>query len=186
MEVSLLALLYLLVAMVLAPWLTNAAAITFDFLTYLFRNVLKSGYSIGDRVADANVRIQEYEQARAKGIRGVKPFCVSGEKFYDFRTSVNAFAHARIKYLLNRKAIGNYYNFATAIMVFVLIYDGLNLWGVTLREIGVFLFAMSRFCPAMSQLNHRICSLEGGLAHLVWSRRIIDELRHRHERRDTT
>ena len=56
-EQALLSLTYLAVALAIAPFLTLSVVVLLDGFSLLFRRVLKSGYDIGDRVADANERI---------------------------------------------------------------------------------------------------------------------------------
>lgn len=71
-ERAVLSLMYLVVALVVAPYLTIVAAVILGGFSVLLRTVLESGYDIGDRVADANERVQQIVQAGTQGIRDVK------------------------------------------------------------------------------------------------------------------
>lgn len=62
-EQGLLSLMYLGIAFVLAPFLTVFAIAFLGGFSVFFRYVLESGYDIGDRVADANERVQRTVQA---------------------------------------------------------------------------------------------------------------------------
>jgi len=58
-EQSFIALVYLLVALVIAPWLTLLSIVFLGGFATLFRVVIESGYALGDEVADANEGVQE-------------------------------------------------------------------------------------------------------------------------------
>jgi ATP-binding cassette, subfamily B, bacterial MsbA len=60
---GLLALMYLGIAFYLAPMLTILAIVVLGGLTFLVRFVLEPGYTVGDRVAEANEQIQQSAQA---------------------------------------------------------------------------------------------------------------------------
>ncbi|MFP9193844.1 ABC transporter ATP-binding protein [Natrialbaceae archaeon A-CW1-1] len=184
MEKALLALMYLAVAMVLAPILTVGTIIVFGSLTMIFRRVLEAGYSIGDKIADANEHIQQNAQAGTQGIRDVKLFQLAGELISKFDRAVDKFTRSQVKYYRNESAISNFYEYMTAIMVFVLIYAALTFSELGLGALGVFLFAMFRLGPTISQLNSRIYQVEGELPHLVRTQQFIDELQEQAEPRE--
>lgn len=181
LEKIMLGLMYLTIAFVLAPILTIFTLVGFGVLTLFFRYVLEEAYSVGDHVADANERIQEFAQAGTQGIREVKLFGLTGELIDRFYRSVDQFTDERVRYLRNREAIGNYYSLTTAIMVFVLIWAGLTFSAMSLGELGIFLFAMFSLGPTVSKLNKRVYSMEGELPHLVRTQAFIDELRRHAE-----
>lgn len=82
MEQALLSLMYLAIAFVLAPLLTVFSVVLLGGFTILFRYVLESGYDIGDRVADANERVQQTAQAGTLGIRDTKLFGLKTSLFF--------------------------------------------------------------------------------------------------------
>ena len=63
----------------------------------LFRRVLESGYDIGDRVADANERIQQAVQSGTQGIRDTKLFGLKDKLRTDFLNAVDQFTRSSIK-----------------------------------------------------------------------------------------
>lgn len=69
----------------------------------------------------------------------------------------------------------------TAVTVFVLIYAALRFTDLSLAGLGVFLFAMFRLAPRVSNLNNMVYNLEGNLPHLVRTQEFIDELQDRKE-----
>jgi subfamily B ATP-binding cassette protein MsbA len=182
-EQSLLSLIYLIIALVLAPLLTVLAIVLLGGFSVIFRVVLESGYDIGDRVADANERVQQTAQAGTQGIRDTKLFGLKGELLDNFLNAVNQFASAGIKQRRNTAAIQNFYNLLTAISVFLLIYLALTFANMSLGSLGVFLFAMFRLGPKASGLNSKLYSIESTLPHLVRTQSFVTEL-HRNQERD--
>lgn len=180
-EQTLLSLMYFSIAVLLAPSLTIVTAVVLGGFTYVLRTVLESGYSVGDRVAVANERVQTAVQAGTQGIRDVKLFGLSGELFGDFRESVDQYVSSRVKLGRNQAAMNNIYQLMTAVTVFVLIYAALRFTDLSLAGLGVFLFAMFRLAPRVSNLNNMVYNLEGNLPHLVRTQEFIDELQDRKE-----
>jgi subfamily B ATP-binding cassette protein MsbA len=176
-----LVLMYLVVAFVLAPYLTLFTLIFLGGFSILFRYVIEPGYEVGDRVADGNERVQETAQAGTQGIRDTKLFGLKGELFDDFLDAVNQFANASIKLRRNQQAIESFYNLLTAVSVFVLIYFSIVVAEMSLSALGIFLFAMFRLGPKASNLNSQLYDIENNLPHLVRTQRFIDELKRNRE-----
>ena len=173
---SLLAVMYLLIALVLAPLLTLLAAVTLGGITYLIRNVIEPGYTVGNRVAEANEQIQENVQAGTQGIRDVKLFGMDGEFLSEFRTYLRQYVDSNIDLRRNKAAIQSFYELTVAIMLFVLIYAAIAVFSLSFAALGVFLFAMFRLAPRVSNLNSQFYNIEGDLPHLVQTHRFIDGL----------
>lgn len=180
-EQGLLSLMYLAIAFVLAPFLTIFAIVFLGGFSIVFRYVLESGYDIGDRVADANEHVQQAAQAGTQGIRDTKLFGLKRELFNDFVDAVEQFASASIKQHRNQAAIQNFYNLLTAVSVFLLIYLAIAFAEISLGALGVFLFAMFRLGPKVSNLNSKLYQIENNLPHLVRTQQFIDELNRSQE-----
>ncbi|CCQ33135.1 ATP-binding cassette subfamily B bacterial MsbA protein [Halorhabdus tiamatea SARL4B] len=175
-EQGFLTLMYLLLALVIAPFLTLFAVIILGGFAVLFRFIIESGYDLGDEVADANEEVQQAAQAGTQGIRDTKLFGLKSELFDDFLDAVNQYASSSIRMRRNEQAIQNFYNLLTAISVFVLIYVALTFANLSLGALGVFLFAMFRLGPKASGLNSKFYRIENNLPHLVRTQQFIDEL----------
>ncbi|WEL20547.1 ABC transporter ATP-binding protein [Halorhabdus sp. BNX81] len=180
-EQGLLAVMYFGIALAFAPILTLAAGAVFAVLSVGFDRVLESGYEIGDRVADANERIQSAAQAGTQGIRDVKLFGLRPELIDVFEDAVTQFRTARVKSTRNKAAIRNFYQLLTAIMIFVLIYIGLQNPSLSLGSLGVFLFALFRLGPRVSTLNNLLYHLSVDLPHLVRTKRFLTKLERNRE-----
>lgn len=180
-EQGFLSLMYLAVALYLAPLLTVLTGVVLGGVLYGLRWLLESGYSVGDRVADANERIHEAVQAGTQGIRDVKLFGLDAELFDDFRAAVDQFAESQIRLRRNQAMLDKSYRMLTAITVFVLIYVALTFASLSLASLGVFLFAMFRLAPRVSTLNNVVYRLEGDLPHLVRTQRFVEELKENDE-----
>lgn len=176
-EQGLLSLMYLGIALVLAPRLTLLTLGLLGGFTFVFRVVLESGYDVGDRVADANEQVQQAVQAGTQGIRDTKLFDLKPELIDDFLTAVDQFAEASIKQRRNEQIINNFYNLLTAISVFMLIYLAITFANLSLGSLGVFLFAMFRLGPKASGLNSKYYRIENYLPHLVRTQDFIDDLK---------
>jgi subfamily B ATP-binding cassette protein MsbA len=176
LETALISAIYLGVAFYLAPLLTGLTLVLLGIITYLVRFVIEPGYVVGDRVAEANERVQTAVQAGTQGIRDVKVFGVAGELFADFRRAIDQQVDASVVMKRNQVGINNVYQFTSAITVFVLIYVALTFTSLSFGALGVFLFAMFRLAPRVSTLNDLYYALEGDLPHLVRNQRFADRL----------
>jgi subfamily B ATP-binding cassette protein MsbA len=175
-EQGLLSLMYLTVALVLAPVFTLGTGIVLGGFLLALRSAVESGYSVGDRVATANERVQSAVQAGTQGIRDVKLFGMSGELFNRFKQAVDQYASSTIKLRRNQAALDNFYQLATALTVFGLIYAAFRFSSLSLGGLGVFLFAMFRLAPRVSNLNNKVYQVEGGLPHLVGTQAFIRDI----------
>ena len=81
----------------------------------------------------------------------------------------------------NESALQNFYDLAAALSLFVLIYIGFRLSGLSLGALGIFLFAMFRLSPLVSRLNSQVYSLEGNISHFVRTQTFVDELETRED-----
>jgi subfamily B ATP-binding cassette protein MsbA len=111
-----------------------------------------------------------------QGIRDVRLFGMSDELFGDFSQSVDRFAASSIQLRRNQAALDHFYQLATAITVFGLIYGAFRFSSLSLAGLGVFLFAMFRLAPRVSTLNTTLYRVEGDLPHLVRTQQFIREL----------
>ncbi len=176
----LLCLMYLGIAFVLSPSLTLFTVVMLGGLTVLIRFVLEPGYTVGDRVAEANERIQENVQAGTQGIRDVKLFTMTDELYSRFSTQIDRYTEATVTLGRNEAAIDNFYNLSAAVLVFVLIYVAVVFTGLEFGALAVFLFAMYQLGPRVSMLNNYFYLFEGNLAHLIRTQDFLDQL-ERHE-----
>jgi subfamily B ATP-binding cassette protein MsbA len=169
--------IYLGIALFITPALTLLTAVFLGGIVLGMRYLVESGYDIGDRVAEANERIQENVQAGTQGIRDVKLFGVSDELFERFRGAADQFLEASVKSRRNSAAMNNFYQLVTAITVFFLIYLSLRVLSLSFSELAVFLFAMFRLSPRVSSLNHVTYRVASNLPHLVRTREFNAQLR---------
>ncbi len=175
-EQVLVAMMYFAIAIYIAPILTILTGIFLGGLSVFFRRVLEGGYSLGDKVADANERIQEAAQAGTQGIRDVKLFGMRPELLSQFRNAVQNFESSHIRLRRNQEAIKNFYELMVAVAVFVLIYAALAFTALSIGELGIFLFAIFRLGPYVSNLNKKLYTVEGELPHLVRTQQFINKL----------
>ncbi|WP_265112362.1 ABC transporter ATP-binding protein [Halosolutus halophilus] len=180
-EQALLASIYLAIALYLAPLLTVIAAMFLGGMTILFKYVLDTGYSLGDRVADAKEGIQSRAQAGTQGVRAVKLFGMVDDLRNGFSESAEKFEENSITVERNDSAITNYYQLTTAVSVFGLIYLALTFSSLNLAELGVFLFAVFKLGPKISSLNKYLYRVDSQLPHLVRTQEFIDELERNRE-----
>jgi len=173
---SVLALAYLAIAMYLSFELTLGAAVVLAGIAFGFRRLLTPGYDLGNRVATANERIQESVQAGTQGIRDMKLFTLTDELFDDFSLAIDEYVASRVKLTRNKAALSNFYQFISAIAVFVLIYFALRFAELSFAALGAFLFAMFRLAPRISTINNLLYNLEGDMPHLVRTEEFIHDL----------
>jgi subfamily B ATP-binding cassette protein MsbA len=170
-------LMYLGIAMYLAPVLTLASGVLVLGSIAVLRTTVESGYAVGDRVADANERLQAVVQAGTQGIREVKTIQYADELLEEFADSMTQFVDASVRVKRNEALIGNSQDLFVALIVFVLIYAALTFTSMTFGALGAFLFVMFKLGPIVSSVNQRYYQIEGLLPHLVRTEAFIDELR---------
>jgi len=173
--------MYFSVALYIEPLLAVGTAATFGLITFVFNHVLETGYSVGDRVAEANERIQQNAQAGTQGIRDVKLFGLREELLSNFRGAVDLFKESRLTFFRNTSAIRNFHQMLTAVSMFIIIYIALTYSQLTLGALGLFLFAMFRLGPRVSRLNQLYYNIDADLPHLVRMQAFSDELRSKRE-----
>ena len=144
------------------------------------RRVIEPGYNLGDKVADANEQRQAAAQAGTQGIRDIRIFGIADELFDDFVDAVNKYTGARISLRRNEAAIQKFYNLLVSVSVFVLIYFALTFANLSFSALAVFLFAIFRLGPRVSNLNQTFYRIENDLPHLVRTQEFIQTL-ERHE-----
>jgi subfamily B ATP-binding cassette protein MsbA len=180
-ERFLLSIMYLIVALILSPTLTILSVVLLGGLTYLIRGVLEPGYTVGDRVANANEQLQKHVQAGTQGIRDVKLFQMVDEVYTGYREAVNQYTSSSIDLERNKAGIRYSFELITALLIFALIYLAITVFSLSLATLGVFLFAMFQLAPKASQLNKLFYAIEGDLPHLVRTHWFIDELNEHQE-----
>jgi subfamily B ATP-binding cassette protein MsbA len=181
METLFLVGVYLAIMFFIAPVMTVFALGLLGVITFLLRHVLEPAYTVGKRVAEANEAVQEAVQAGTQGIRDVKLFTLGQEVFREFEASIHQYTRSEIDLKRNQAALQNFYDLAAALSLFVLIYVGFVLSGLSLGALGIFLFAMFRLSPLVSRLNSQVYKLEGTLSHLVRTQEFFDDLTGRQE-----
>jgi subfamily B ATP-binding cassette protein MsbA len=185
LQLLFLSLVYLAVALALAPFLTLVAVFILGGITLLVRFVIEPGYAIGGRVAKANERRQEAAQAGTQGIRDVRIFGLADELRTDFIEAVEQYTTAQISLRRNEAAIDNFYNYAVAVFIFALIYLALTFANLSFGQLGIFLIAMFRLGPKVSELNQKFYQVENNLPHLVRTKEFIKELESNQEKNVT-
>lgn len=186
MQQSFLSIVYLSIAFVTAPMLTVGSILVLGGITVLMRRVIEPGYNLGDKVADANERRQEAAQAGTQGIRDIRIFGVGGELVDDFLDAIDQYTQTRISLRRNEAAIQNFYNLLVAVSVFVLIYFALTFANLAFGSLALFLFAMFRLGPRVSNLNQMFYRIENDLPHLVRTQEFVKTLEAYQEPNQTT
>jgi len=167
---------YIIIALLVAPVLMLVTGTVLLLFMYGIRYALESGFSIGHRVAKANELVQETVQAGTEGIRDVKLFQLTDEIFDQFRAAMDQYVNATVAQQRNKALINSTSQFATAIALFGLIYVGTQLASLTLGGLGLFLFAVFRLGPKLSQLNDTFYQAQSTLPHLVRTQEFVHRL----------
>ncbi|WP_128226299.1 ABC transporter ATP-binding protein [Halobacteriaceae archaeon SHR40] len=177
LNLTLMCTVYLLIALLVAPFLMLTTGIVLVVFMFGVRYILESGFSIGERVAEANELVQESVQAGTEGIRDIKLFGLNSEVFEKFQTAMDQYVTGTISQERNKALINSTSQFATAVALFGLIYIGTQLASLTLGGLGLFLFAVFRLGPKLSQLNDVFYQAQSTLPHLVRTQEFVTELK---------
>jgi subfamily B ATP-binding cassette protein MsbA len=175
-ETALVVIVFVAIALIVAPWLTVITAVGFSIVTFSMRHLFADGGSVGNEVADANERVQETVQAGTQGIRDVKLFRLESELLSSFTDAVETQSRAKIRLRRNQEGLGSMFQLVSAVTIFVLLYVGLAIFTVPLSQLAVFLFAMFRLAPEVSAMNDQFYRAEGDLPHFVRTERFVDNL----------
>jgi subfamily B ATP-binding cassette protein MsbA len=181
METLSLALVYLGVMFYIAPGMTIYALALLGGITYVLRNIVEPAYTVGGKVAVANEQLQKAVQAGTQGIRDTKLFNIKEEIYNEFNTAVRSKTSSEIELAKNESGIQNFYDLASALTLFSLIYIGFVYSGLDLGALGIFLLAMFRLSPVFSRLNSQVYNLEGRISHLIRTIEFVDGLENRQE-----
>lgn len=176
-----LALVFGAIALYLSPILSAFAAVTFVILTVVIQTAVEEGTAVGNRVAQANERVQEIVQTGTQGIRDVKMFGMSEELSEEFSDVIDQFVDSRVDVQRNKAGINSLYQFVSATMLFVLIYIALAIDALSLGGLGVFLFAMFRLAPIVSNLNNKGYDILADMPHLIRTQQFVDGLQEQTE-----
>ncbi|MFB6224303.1 MAG: ABC transporter ATP-binding protein [Haloarcula sp.] len=181
---GILCLVYIGIALAIAPMLAVGAAVALGGITALIRYGIEPGYTVGDRVATANEQLQETTQAGTQGIRDVKLFGMRDGLLETFRATLDRYTATSVRVRRNEVAIGSLYQLSVSLLLFGLVYVAISVRALSIPELGVFLFAMLRLAPRLSSLNSTIYAIEGELPHLVRTHQFIDRLEAQQEQTD--
>jgi subfamily B ATP-binding cassette protein MsbA len=176
LQVLLRGLIYLLVAAVLSPVLTLVALVGLGASTLSVRYVLEPAYTAGDRVASTNDRIQSTVQTSVQGMRDIRLFTMREQFAERMREALNEYVESGVRLRRNQAALNGLNKLANAFVVFGLVYVGFRFTGLSLAELGVFLFAVFRLSPILNNLNNQLYRVDGQLPHLIRVRRRCAEL----------
>ncbi|MDS0300230.1 ABC transporter ATP-binding protein/permease [Halogeometricum sp. S1BR25-6] len=178
-EVVLRGLIYLVIAAVLSPALTLAAVIGLGVTTLSVRYVLEPAYAVGDEAADVNSRIQSVSQSTLQGMRDVRLFNMRTEVVDRMTDLLDGYVSAGVRLQRNQAALNSLNQLLNAFVVFGLVYVGFSFTGLSVAELGVFLFAVFRLSPVVNQVNNTLYHLDGQLPHFLRVRSRIQELSER-------
>jgi len=167
---------YVAIALYLAPQLTLLAGGTLLVLTVLVRAGFGSGYDPGVQVAEANERVQRTVQRGTQGIRDVKLFGLVPDILSEVTDAVRFHERAVIRLRSRQAAFQQLYRLMSALTVFGLLYAGIAVFAVPLSRLATFLFAMFRLAPQVSAMNDIFYQAEGDLPHVVRSQEFVETL----------
>ena len=175
-ETTLVVIVFVSVALFIAPWLTLGTAAGFLVFTVAARQLFEDGEEVGNEVAEANERVQEAVQAGTQGIRDVKLFRLESELLDEFSEAAENLAEAETRLGRNQTGLGKAFQLVSAVTVFLLLYVGLAVFEVPLSQLAVFLFAMFRLAPEVSTMNDLFYRTEGDLPHLARTEQFVESL----------
>ncbi|WP_276253329.1 ABC transporter ATP-binding protein [Halomontanus rarus] len=175
-ETALFAAMIMTVAMILSPLLTAGSVVLLGVIAFLSRFVLRPGYEIGDRIAAANETIQGLVNAGTRGLREIKLFNMNDDVSQEYQRANEQLVRTRVRLRRNEAALQSFNQLLNAFVLFALIYVALAFLELPFTVLGVFLFAMFRLSPLISQLNNSLYGLDGTLPHLVRTQKLIDEM----------
>lgn len=175
-EVVFRGLIYLLIALILAPILTILAGFALSVSTLAVRYGLEPAYVAGEKVAEANEQFQTVAQTGVQGMRDIRLFNKRIALMEQMQEVLNEHVRVGVKLRRNQAALNNLNQFSNALVVFGLIYLGFRYTSLSLSELGVFLFAVFRLSPVVNQLNSLTYKLDGQLPHFIRIRDRVQEL----------
>jgi len=167
---------YVSVMFYISPEMTIYALLLLGGITYVLRYVIEPAYTVGNRVATANERVQQFVQAGTQGIRDMKLFGLTDETFDAFDDALEQYTDSQTNLARNKAAIQNFYDLSAALTLFALVYIGFAYSGLSLGALSIFLLAMFRLSPLVSRLNSAVYAVEGNLSHLIRTQSFLKEL----------
>ena len=168
--------MYLLIALYFAPRLTVLTAVLLAVVFVVVRYGVEPAFVVGDRVAAVNEEIQTTAQEALRGIRAVKLFGMKADFSRRFSSLIDRFVDAKVTLRRNDAAVESGQQLLSAVVIFALIYGSIRATSLPLGELGVFLFAMFRLAPLVSNGSQLFYQIEGDLPHVVRTEAFIEKL----------
>lgn len=175
-EILLRGIIYLAIAAMLSPILTTVALVSLGISTIIVRYVLEPAYAAGNDVAGANERFQSIVQTSTQGMRDVRLFNMRTDVIDQTKSILDRHLKNSVRLERNQAGLNSINQFTNAMVVFALVYLGLQYTTLSFGELGVFLFAVFRLSPVVNQINTVTYQLDGRLPHLIRIRSRILEL----------
>jgi subfamily B ATP-binding cassette protein MsbA len=176
-ETFLRGMIYFIIAAALSVQLTLLAVVGLGASTLFIRFVIEPADTVGEELAEVNEELQSASQTVVYGTRDIRLFNLRGDMVERMRNTVDRFFQTRVRFGRNRSALDNANQLTNALVVFALVYAGLEFSTLSLGEVGVFLFAVYRLSPAVTQMNSTLYSLYGALPQVVRVQERIEELK---------
>ncbi|MUV88611.1 ATP-binding cassette domain-containing protein [Halapricum sp. CBA1109] len=170
------ALIYVTVALLIAPFATAVAVGVLGTVVVFTRYVVRPSYGIGDQVSEANERIQGLVNAAIRGIHDIKLFNVGDRLNGEYRDAHGTLVETRVALTRNRAALNNLNQFLNVLALFVLVYIAVAYLSLSFASLGVLLFAMFRLSPQISSLNDSLYTIDGALPHIVRTQSLLERL----------
>ncbi|TYL38893.1 ABC transporter ATP-binding protein [Natronococcus pandeyae] len=164
---SLLCLVYVAIALYLAPTLTLAAAVVLGSLVIAVHRVVRPAYATGSRTAEANETIQQLAQSGIQGRRDVRLYRLQDRLAAAFEAATDEYTDAAVTLQRNEALLRNAYRLLSMAFILVLIYVSIVVASLSIGALAVFLFAMYRLAPRISTLNDLAYHVDGTLPHLI-------------------
>ena len=178
-EQTLLAAVYVALALVVEPILTLVAFVVLGGVTLGIRSGVGAAYDVGGRIAAANRSMQSHAQSGVQGLREVRLFGLEPTVADRYAEAVDDYADATVDLAVRQALVTNLHRFAAAVVVIGLMYAALVWSALSLGAVGLFFFTMLRLAPTVSSIHGGVYYVDGELPHLVDTLRDLHELRER-------
>jgi subfamily B ATP-binding cassette protein MsbA len=169
-------LIYTAFLLYLAPVLTLTATAIIGGIAISIRRTIQSGYSYGDRVAEANEEIQSSVQAGTLGIREVKSYALTDELRSSFDESIDKFVSNRVGHKRNQYLLNQIQLVFIVLSMIAIIYLAVTVFSASLGTLALLFVAMVRVGPRVAAMSGQIYGLQNTLAHQIRTRKFLDEL----------
>jgi len=168
-------LLYGVLLLIIQPYLAVIAMMTFA-VAFLFPiRLIRRSRKYSEGVSRENRSMVKQAQDRIYGIRLIKMFSQEKKDFLRIKKIINRITDFLVKADINRAKVTAFTEPLVILAVFIILYLAVDLFGMALANLGLFIFVLYRTVPHVKDINTKWQRINVNFHSSRYVRKIIEE-----------